>query len=73
MLSANNSNNNNNKKKNVYQLILEISELAENMEFENKKQLRDNDNDIKKIINKPKEFKKFAYEAYNEFFSNKKE
>lgn len=62
-----------NKKKNVYQLILEISELAESMEFENKKQLRDNDNDIKKIINKPKEFKNFAYEAYTEFFSNKKD
>jgi hypothetical protein len=61
------------EKKNIYETILEIGDLAERLEFEKKLEIGDNENNIKKIVNKPKEFTNFAYEAYCQFFSDKKD
>lgn len=62
-----------NKNKSVYKKILEISKLAEEMEFEDKKNLKPEENEIKKVINRPVTYKNYPYEAYKKYFSDKKD
>lgn len=56
---------------NPFELVLEISEIAKANEWKDKQDVKEDQESIKKIINRPTEIKNYPYEAYQSFMSNK--
>lgn len=53
-----------NKKTNPFELVLDIAEIAKKNEWTDKQNLKEEEQSIKKIINRPKDIINYPYEAY---------
>lgn len=52
-------------------MVLEIAEAAFQDEWKDKQEVKEEEQTIKKIINRPTEIKNYPYEAYKKFNNNK--
>lgn len=52
-------------------MVLEIAESAFQDEWKDKQEVKEEEQTIKKIINRPTEIKNYPYEAYKKFINNK--
>ena len=55
-----------NKKANPYELVLDIAEIAKTNEWTDKQNIKEEEQIIKKIINRPKDIINYPYEAYKQ-------
>lgn len=60
------------KELNRYEQILEISDIADNLDYEYRSEIEKDEDKVKKIINKPQVTRKIPYEAYQKYFGAKK-
>ena len=61
-------------RKSKYEIVLEIAKLAEEMDFKEKMEQKVQEEDkIKKIINKPKTSEKIAYKAFLTYMKKNKQ
>lgn len=56
---------------NIYEEVLEIAKIAENIDFKIRSDIENDKDQIKKVINKPKKIRKVANEAYVKYMSEK--
>ena len=53
----------------VFEQILEVIEIAEQLEFDQRNKVQQEDDQLsKKFINKPKKYENLAYKAYQQYF-----
>lgn len=51
-------------------MVLEIADIAKNNEWNDKQEVKEEEQTIKKIINRPTDIKNYPYDAYKEFINN---
>jgi len=56
---------------NPFEMVLHIAEMARENEWKEKQEVLNEEESIKKIINRPSEIKNYPYEAYLEFLNKK--
>jgi protein subunit release factor B len=56
---------------NPFEMVLEIAEVAKENEWKDKEDVKEEEQTIKKIINRPTEIKNYPYDAYKEFSNTK--
>ena len=61
----------NKKDFNPFELVLEIADIAMEDEWNDKQDVTEDEQTIKKIINRPSEIRNYPYEAYKKFMDNK--
>jgi hypothetical protein len=54
---------------NPFEMVLEIAEIAKDNEWKDKEDVKEEEQTIKKIINRPTEIKNYPYDAYKEFIN----
>ena len=59
------------KEFNPFEQVLEIAEIAKQDEWNDKQSVKEEEQSIKKIINRPIEIKNYPYEAYKKFMNKK--
>ncbi|MED2737817.1 hypothetical protein [Bacillus toyonensis] len=52
---------------NPYEMVLDIAEIAKKDEWKDKENIHEEEQSIKKIINRPIDIKNYPYEAYKKF------
>lgn len=55
---------------NPFEMVLEIADIAKDNEWNDKEEVKEEEQTIKKIINRPTEIKNYPYDAYKEFINN---
>lgn len=55
---------------NPFEMVLDISDLAKENEWKDKQNVEQEEQTIKKIINRPVEIKNYPYDAYKQYLSN---
>lgn len=63
----------NKKNYNPFEKVLEIAEIAQKDEWKDKQEVKEEEQTIKKIINRPTEIKNYPYEAYKKYMNIKDE
>ncbi|QJX80113.1 hypothetical protein [Priestia megaterium] len=56
---------------NPFEMVLEIAEIAKDNEWKDKEDVKEEEQTIKKIINRPTEIKNYPYDAYKGFVNDK--
>ncbi|MGF7534923.1 hypothetical protein AAGG74_14730 [Bacillus mexicanus] len=60
----------NNKDLNPFEMVLDISDIAKENEWKDKQNVEEEEQTIKKIINRPVKIKNYPYDAYKQFLAN---
>ena len=61
----------NDKNFNPFELVLEIAEISKENEWKDKQEVNEEEQTIKKIINRPTEIKNYPYDAFKQFMNSK--